>query len=280
MSSKECQGVPTENGNIDSVGNAKYKYDFVINNYSEDDVCQVCQTLRQIAKKAVVGKEVGESGTPHLQGYFTLKKKERITGLLKKAGFARASFRECRNEEALINYCRKDGEIVLDFGIPKPISIISNLYPWQRKIEELYNTEPDSRSIYWFWEAEGNIGKSAFVKYMVVKYKALFCDGGKKSDLINLVFNNDMDTSKCVIWDLPRSTKGMISYSTLESIKNGLVCNTKYETGTKAFNPPHIFVFANFPPDDESQLSKDRWNIFELPDLSTISLTANVSEPS
>lgn len=266
------QGEPTENGNRVSVGVQKYKYDFVLNNYTEDEVSQVSQTLRRIAKKAVVGKEVGESGTPHLQGYFSLIKKERMTSLVKHAGFARASFRECRNEEALIAYCQKENNIILSIGLPKPISIIKELYPWQKKIEDVYHTEPDNRSIYWFWESTGNVGKSAFVKYMVVKHNALFCDGGKKNDLINLVFNNDMDNCKCVIWDLPRSTKGMVSYSTLESIKNGLVCNTKYETGTKAFNPPHIFVFANYPPDDETQLSKDRWRIYELPDLQLIDI--------
>ena len=99
---------------------------------------------------------------------------------------------------------------------------------------------------------------------MYVKHKILFCDGGKKPDLINLAFNNDMNECKCVIWDIPRSAKGSISYSTLEAFKNGLICNTKYETGVKAFNPPHIFVFANFPPDDEAKLSPDRWNITHL----------------
>jgi hypothetical protein len=145
-----------------------------------------------------------------------------------------------------------------------PVRVISELYPWQKEIESIYLTEPDNRSIFWFWEEKGNVGKSAFVKYMIVKYKALYCDGGKKSDLMNLVFNSNMDECRCVIWDLPRSTKGNISYATLECVKNGMVCNTKYETGTKVFNPPHIFVFANFPPDDVSQLSLDRWKIKRL----------------
>ena len=70
-----------------------------------------------------------------------------------------------------------------------------------------------------------------------------------------------MEKAKCIFWDLPRSTRGSISYSTLESVKNGLVCNTKYETGVKAFNPPHIIVFANFPPEKVEELSADRWKI-------------------
>ena len=253
--------VPDGDGNNVTSPSAKYKYDFVINNWSKLEFDSLCQTIDKIGKKAVIGSEVGENGTPHLQGYLSLIKKERIVNLRLRPGFERASFRKCRNEDALIEYCQKDGIVLYRKGFPLPIRVITNLYPWQKKIEDIYLTEPDNRSIYWFWEPEGNVGKSAFVKYMIVKHKALFCDGGKKSDLVNLVFNSNMDECKCVIWDLPRGTGGAISYATLECVKNGMVCNTKYETGSKVFNPPHIFVFANFPPDDMNMLSSDRWKI-------------------
>ena len=149
-------------------------------------------------------------------------------------------------------------------GCPKPIKIISNLYDWQKNIEELCMSEPDDRKIHWFWEEKGNIGKSAFIKYMVVKHNILYCGGGKHQDIMNLVFNQDMDKSNVVMFDIPRAHEGHISYASLECIKNGLVCNTKYETGVKVFNSPHLIVFANFPPNDESKLSDDRWVIKEL----------------
>jgi len=269
--------VPEPDGNNVSSGSKslkvspKYKYDFVINNYTEDEVCQLFQVIPIIAKKAICAKEVGENGTPHIQAYISLKKKERITGLMNKYPkcFGRASFRVCRNEPALIEYCKKDGNIFINIGFPKPIQIIQELRPWQLAIEKLFFQPVNDRKIYWFWETVGGVGKSSFVKYMVVKHLCLFCDGGKKSDLINLVFNNNMDECRCIIWDIPRSTKGSISYATLESVKNGLICNTKYETGIKAFNPPHIFVFANFPPDKPEELSVDRWEIYNL-ELDTI----------
>ena len=262
--SQVCQSVPAENGNnVSFSANPLYKYDAVINNYTDDEFYKVCQTINKYCKKAIVGKEVGDSGTPHLQIYLSLIKKQRITAITKWEGFERASLRACRNEDALINYCKKDC-VAFSKGFPKPIKIIDKLYDWQLKIEQIYHTEPDDRKVYWFYETKGNIGKSAFVKYMVVKYGCLFCDGGKKSDLINLVFNANMDVCKCIIWDLPRSSKGSISYATLESIKNGMICNTKYETGTLTFNSPHIFVFANFPPDKPEELSSDRWVIEEL----------------
>jgi len=246
-----------------------YRYDFVINNYTEEELSQLNQTLAIIAKKAVYGLEIGDSGTSHVQGFLSLKRKRRMTELHQFNGLERASFRPVRNEKACIEYCQKDN-VALKFGFPepkappKPIKVIENLYEWQTELECLFLTEPDDRKVIWRWESKGNVGKSAFVKYMFVKYagEVAFCNGGKASDLFNLIFNTDMNKCKCVMWDIPRSNDH-ISYNAVESIKNGLICNTKYETGAKAFNPPHIFIFANFYP-DTSVLSMDRWDIKEL----------------
>lgn len=255
--------VPEADGNSEASASPLYRYDFVINNWTEQEYKNLCSSVPTIAKKWIIAKEIGKSGTPHLQCFVSLKKKLRIVQLHKIPGFERASMRKCRNEDALIEYCKKDGDYISG-GFPKPIKIINNLYSWQQKIEAIYLTEPDDRKIYWFWEPVGNIGKSAFVKYMVVKYNCLFCDGGKKSDLINLAFNNDMDKCKAIIWDLPRATQGHISYGAIECFKNGLICNTKYETGVKAFNPPHVFIFANYEPEEQEKLSADRWVITKL----------------
>jgi len=273
MTKKVSQVSQGENGNIDSFSptstidsvskNQLYVYDFVINNYTQEQVSQLKSFLPSICKKALFGLEVGESGTPHIQGYINLKKKERMTALVKMSGFKGASFRPARNEEALIKYCQKDNcEFTL--GFPKPIKIIQELRPWQKTIEDICLGEPDDRTIFWFWESNGGIGKSAFIKYMIVKYKSLLCQGGKHSDIINLVFNTNMDEATTMFFDIPRAHKGHISYSAMECIKNGMVCNTKYETGVKVFNPPHIIVFANFPPENPENLSYDRWNITEL----------------
>jgi len=261
----ECSNA--ENGNNVSFSaspNPIYKYDFVLNNYTEREVCQVKETITRLCKKGGFGFEIGEEcGTPHLQGYFSLKRKMRITGLLKEPGFARASFRAVRNEPALIDYITKDGNF-WTHGFPKPIKTIDNLYPWQKDAEALLtDTTPNDRIVHWWYDKNGNIGKSAFAKYMVVKHKALYCCSGKYADLINLVFNVDMDKCNCVIFDIPRNQGNKVSYSAIESIKNGLICNTKFETGTKVFNNPHILILSNSAPDMQS-LSADRWSIKNL----------------
>jgi len=244
---------------------------FTYNNYKEEHIEILERTFQEFTKtkKYVFQKEIGaKCGTAHLQGSIWFHKKTRWEEL--KLPFANLMrWSKMRNEDACVKYCQKSETAAPDskpyiYGFPKPIKIIESLYKYQREIEKIYLTEPDDRSVYWFWESKGNIGKSAFCKYMFITHKILFCNGGKASDLINLCFNTNMDEVRCVIWDLPRSTGGNISYNAIESIKNGLICNTKYETGNKVFNPPHIFVFANAPPNDTSELSEDRWIIREL----------------
>lgn len=261
----ECAiGGNGNNVSFPQVANPLYKYDFVLNNYTDREVCQIKETISRLCKKGGFGFELGEENqTPHLQGYISLKKKARITTITKEPGFIRASLRAVRNEPALIDYIQKDGDF-WTFGFPKPIKVIDALYTWQKEAETiLTSAEINDRTVHWWYDNKGNIGKSAFAKYMVVKHKALYCCSGKYADLINLVFNCNMDECTCIIFDIPRNQGNKVSYSAIESIKNGLICNTKFETGTKVFNSPHILVLSNMPPEIES-LSEDRWSIRNL----------------
>jgi len=238
---------------------------FTWNNYTEEDIGVILKFFTLYAVMFAFQEEIAPTtGTPHLQGMVVFPKDTRSTVWDPKSKGHYEKLKKTDGVYQLKEESRKPGGRQWTKGFPKPIEILTSLRPWQQKIEELILSQPDKRKIYWFWESRGGIGKSEFTKYCIVKHKILFCDGGKKADLINLVFNQNMDTTNCLIWDLPRSSKGSISYSTLESVKNGMVCNTKYETGVKVFNSPHIIVFANFPPDSPESLSADRWVIENL----------------
>lgn len=266
---KSVPSVPEAEGNNVSSAknkvNAKYEYDFVLNNPTDEEVCQIKQLLPTICKKALFGFEVGEEGTPHLQGYINLIVKSRFRTVIDAHEcLKRCSMRPIwHSAKALIDYCQKDCK-VWSWGFPKPIKIIENLYPWQKDLETIAIGEPDGRTVHWYWESKGNIGKSAFCKYMVVKHHATVVRGGKLADIMNIIFNTDMDKCNCIIFDIPRGTGGHVSYTSLEAILDGLITNTKYETGCKVFNPPNVICLANFPPDDIYKLSDDRWNIVEL----------------
>ena len=244
------------------------KWVFTLNNYTESDIVEILETLESnICEKYGFQTEVGENGTPHLQGAIWLKKAMRWSEFKWKS---KPHFEKMKDDKGSNDYVQKADTFAgrrWNKGLTplkKPLKVITELRPWQKKVEDLVKTEPDDRAVYWFWESTGNVGKSALVKYLVSKYGCLFCNGGKGSDLINLIFNQDMDSTTCVIWDLPRENKGFISSSTVEAVKNGMVCNTKYETGVKLFNAPHVIIFSNYPPENIEELSKDRWIIEEI----------------
>lgn len=258
--------VVPEGGNtkplLKSVNPAK-KWCFTLNNYTDIEYSSICSKLTNSCLSACVGKEVGESGTPHLQGYFEFKTKDRPKSVFQDVS-NRIHFELAKgSKESNLTYCSKEN-LCFSLGMPKPIKIITELRPFQLEIETLILTEPDDRSIYWYYDYVGNIGKSAFIKYCVVKYNVLYICSGKYSDIMNILFNADMNTITCVMLDIPRANSGNVSYASLESIKNGLVCNHKYETGSKVFNSPHVVVFANFPPQSPEKLSADRWKIKNL----------------
>lgn len=81
---------------------------FTLNNYSDDEYSSLLTTP---CAYLVVGKEVGESGTPHLQGYiyFTL---QRPLSFVKKIN-SRAHWEPAKGD-SLQNYiyCSKDGDFV------------------------------------------------------------------------------------------------------------------------------------------------------------------------
>lgn len=79
---------------------------FTLNNYSEEEYKLLIDYNGW--KYVVIGKEVGDAGTPHLQGYGELKKRKRFQAL--KNEFPRVHWEQRRaNRDTAANYCKKDG---------------------------------------------------------------------------------------------------------------------------------------------------------------------------
>lgn len=259
--------------------NPAKRWTFTLNNWTDLEYEYVCSICSVICGFCIIAKETGASGTPHLQGYLEFKTKHRPMSIFKDT--KRIHWEVAKgNRGHNIVYISKQN-LVFTIGMPpppKPIKIITNLYSWQKDIENLILEEPDDRSINWYYDSRGNIGKSAFIKYCVITHKVLYIAGGKYGDIMNIIFNTNMDKINCIMLDIPRANEGNVSYASLESIKNGLICNYKYETGTKIFNSPHVIVFANFAPKHAYKLSADRWKITNLgpddPELENNSYTS------
>lgn len=91
---------------------------FTVNNFTDTEFERL-STAQERAEDILYicfGKEVGESGTPHLQGYVEFAQKIRLGGVKRIDGFARAHLELRAGSQAqAIEYCKKDGDFY-EFG--------------------------------------------------------------------------------------------------------------------------------------------------------------------
>ncbi len=235
---------------------------FTLNNYTDQEISSIVPIFREFCKIAFYSKEIGESGTPHLQGYCEFKSKKRpvsVFGSITK----RISWRKAKGDmRSNLNYCSKDNPLDFSIGIPKPVRTITTnmFYNYQQEIYNIIQEIPDDRSINWYWETEGKTGKSSFTKYLCVHHGAIVLNG-KATNCFNAVLEymktNNGNAPEIIIFDIPRSQADYISYQAIEKIKDGCFYSGKYEGGMCLFNPPHIICFANDYP-NTSAMSQDR----------------------
>lgn len=150
------------------------------NNYTKDECDILVKELNEKCEKFIMQEEVGENGTPHLQMKICFEKKARPVGAFTSKKIHWESSKMWKGWE----YCAKDDTHMgqrWSKGIPRPLKI-NEPYGWQMKVIEIIKQEPDERSIYWFWEPDGGVGKTVFCKYLIVKHKALLVSG-KASDM-------------------------------------------------------------------------------------------------
>lgn len=234
---------------------------FTWNNYPEDWVAPLAPGLD--GSEWIGVPEVGESGTPHIQGYVEFPKKVRPAGY--KGMPKEIHWEKCRGtRQENIEYCTKDGTVGKQgtLRIPRKVIFPEMDRPWEKEILELIKTDPNDRKIYWYY-GEGNIGKTEFTKYLVMKHGAIMVSG-KGADVRNAVCTYLKDTGtfpELVVFPIPRSfNTEYLSYEALENVKDMCFYSGKYEGGQVCGPRPHLLVFANVPP-DTTKLSDDRWVI-------------------
>lgn len=241
-------------------GNGAKSWVFTWNNYPDKYQIQLFEAAAKPGIKAYSwGEEIGEQGTRHIQGYLETQFKVRWNwfGLPPEIHWAPARGSRQHNT----TYTQKDGTNVVysaNMAPPEPLRFITELRPWQDELENLIKQQPDDRTIHWIWENIGGIGKSALVKRWAHLYGAQVC-AGKAADMKYQLTETD-PKPRIVIFDVPRSSFQYISYQGMEEIKNGCFASTKFKSTMVLYNPPHVIVFANEPPDRE-RLSADRWRV-------------------
>ncbi len=238
---------------------------FTLNNYTEKEISSISSKINSQCSLGIIGKEVGEQSTPHLQGYFEFKTKKRPKGIFNNN---RIHFEKCKgNRQTNIDYCSKEGNIIFRLNVSEPYSIDISLNKWETYIQKnILDTKPDERSIYWFWENKGCAGKTVFQKWITLNYPNIIVTSGKIGDMKNGVLTYIQNTNmypKVVLVNIPRVNSGHVSIAGLECIKDMFFYSTKYEGGQVCGPNPHIIVFANEEP-EYHKLSEDRLKVFNI----------------
>lgn len=288
---------------------------FTKNNYTVEDETTLRALSDTTIKYLVVGKEIGEQGTPHLQGFLQLndrKRRSQVKNILGECHLTVARF-----TQNSITYCKKDGDFfevgvfveksnkgkrndLADFmetvkaGERDPVALREShpeiaaryprffssyiqdnapafkiegeivLRPWQAALKTILDGPVDQRTINFYVDETGNMGKSWFSHYYCLhaddKANCQVLLPGKKQDMAYALINEP----RVIFLDCPRSKQGdFIQYDFIEDVKNGYVFSTKYESRAKRFPPPHIVILMNEEP-DMTKFSQDRYNITRL----------------
>lgn len=242
--------------------------------HTEANKDSLIKMLKQFSKHYIFQAEDTKSN-PHYQIYANLKNKVRpktfaisLNEEFKGINFQHASE---NGKTRLKTYCMKEETRVAgpwsDAKIYRGKDLPKKLFPWQEQLKEFLLEEADDRTILWIYDPKGATGKSKFYKYMGVKHEACLLSYANAKDLLNLVYTSN--DAGIYLFDLTRAKPTEFSsndlYSAIEQIKNGVIINTKYQTGRKFIDPPHVVCFANVLP-EEKKLSLDRWKIFEIRD--------------
>lgn len=239
---------------------------FTLHNYNQDDIDDILIVCSNSSKFSIFSKENGKEGeTPHLQGYIEFKKKVRPVGMFNNKTFHWEKAKG--KQEHNLEYIRKEkGDFWFNGKFVRGLKIIKHLRPWQQEVVDIIKEEPNDRTIHWFWESKGNLGKSALVKYLVVKHDALVLSN-KATDMkygIVKYIEKHIIPPEIIIVDIPRSIDlNYFSYTGTEEVKGGCFFSPKYECDMKVYNNPHILIFANEEPDLE-KCSADRWVVHDL----------------
>lgn len=255
--------------------NASKKWCFTLNNPTEKQM-EYLNGSKFLGLCEILSWQMEKVGCLHAQGAIKFKDKQRPMECCEELLGAHWKKMIDKGFKAF-NYCCKEDTrvepgVIHGFVPPVEVRTLTELWPWQKEIEDLCLTEADDRKILWLWEETGNTGKSAFCKYMCLKRGAIVLSG-KTSDIMHGIIKWQENTGhwpEIILVDVPREGLEYINYGALEKVKDGCFYSGKYEGGMCVMNCPHVVFMANEPPRTES-MSADRWDVRVIEDKRLVS---------
>lgn len=241
--------------------------------------------LSTFAKNWVSAKEAGkETGNVHIHIGLQLSQKKRPLALVAQLAGAlgvdpdRVRVRPMASKDGFKAYVLKGDDTLVDGPFlngkraprtyeGRDVEVVgTDPRPFQREILEMLETTPDTRTVHWYWDERGNVGKSALVKYCEFKGLAVGLDVAKAHQLKAAVVADG--PQRAYLLDMPRTLGREDSIKdcmcVIEALKNGRVVDVMYGRSNRMlFDPPHVVCFANYPP-PRAMLSGDRWRVHNI----------------
>lgn len=111
----------------DGAGQVSKYWCFTLNNYTEDEQ-QAVRDLEAESEYLVFGREVGDSGTPHLQGFIVFPRKKRRSAVSRLIPRAHLEMKRGTVQQAA-DYCKEDGDFE-EFGEPPEDQVEKSKTDW------------------------------------------------------------------------------------------------------------------------------------------------------
>jgi len=269
--------VPAKIGNTSQSSAARY-WCFTLNNYTKQDISGIISSSSSRIWRFVFQEETGEEdeenyGTPHLQGFIDYglgNKRRPMNEFAKLLGHNRTHWEKTRNVQKSIKYCQKERSRTgqtFRRRIEPTYKITIVLYKWQQEILKICESDPDDRTIHYIIGSDGMEGKTTFGKWLYMNMDRVVVLSGKASDMKNAIIDYQKkreELPKTIVINIPRSVnQTYISWTGIEEIKDMFFYSGKYEGGMICGKSPHVFIFANEPP-DLAKISPDRWKIIDI----------------
>jgi len=253
--------------------------------FTTEDEIVVASALRSDAQHWEFSEEAcPTSGRRHYQGRVVMAKKVRMGGLkqhfpaLEKAHWSLTSGINAKNfTYTHKNYTHLRGPWTDKDPNPQEktddVRIIEQygLWPWQAAIYASCEAQKerktrDRRSINFLIDRTGNTGKGTFKVYMAYhRYAKIMRPFANVKDFMGFAIDNQHHAYIC---DIPRTVdqkKLREFYSGLETIKDGVVDDSRFKHRQLIMERPCIWVFSNQDPDMKA-LSADRYKCWVIND--------------
>lgn len=88
---------------------------FTHNNYTQETIDRLSSLTNTTVTYLIFGKEIGETGTPHLQGFVSFPSRKRLAQVIQVLGQCHCSMARLISKS--IEYCKKDGDFY-EIGTP------------------------------------------------------------------------------------------------------------------------------------------------------------------